>query len=47
MTIDAISETIDFYLRYFRNDPNDYLALNTAAPPGIPPRRGATERTRP
>jgi hypothetical protein len=30
-------ETINFHLRYFRNNPNDYLVLNTAAPPGIPP----------
>jgi hypothetical protein len=46
MTIKAEMETIDFYLRYFRNDPNPYLVLNTVALPGIPQRRGATERPR-
>jgi len=36
MTIEANMETINFHLRYFRNNPNDYLAINTTAPPGIP-----------
>jgi hypothetical protein len=39
-------ETIDFHLRYFRNNPNRYLVLNKGAA-GHPARRGATERTRP
>src|SRR3546814_390899 len=34
----SIMETIIFYLRYFRNDPNRYLGCNERAPPARSPK---------